>query len=238
MPRAFAGEGVRAVAEVMATGGWTGTVPSGFRPPVTLTGRFVELDPLLPGHVPELARAGRDPEVWRLLRIGPARNEAEMRALVEGMLADQASGSVLAFVVRRLPERVVCGMFRFFDIDRANRWVEVGTWLDPVVWRTPVNTEVKYLGLRYAFEQERMHRVQLKTDARNVRSQRAIARLGAVREGELREHVRLYDGTFRTSFVYGILEPEWPSVKGILERQLARPWDPPGRGVAELAPPP
>ena len=132
----------------MAAEACTATVPPGFRPPVTLTGRFVELDPLLPDHVPELARAGRDPEVWRLLRIGPALNEGEMSTLVEGMLADQASGSVLAFVVRRLPERVVSGMFRFFDIGRADRWVEVGTWLDPAVWRTPVNTEVKYLGLR------------------------------------------------------------------------------------------
>ena len=216
-------------AEVMVLGGSSETVPAGFRPPVTLAGRFVELDPLLREHVHELARAGRDPEVWRLLRIGPARHETEMRALVEGMLADQAGGSVLPFVVRRLPERAVSGMFRFFDIDRTNRSVEVGTWLDPLVWRTPVNTEVKFLGLRYAFEEERMHRVQLKTDARNVRSQRAIERLGAVREGEFREHVRLYDGTRRSSLVYGILEREWPSVKRGLEAHLARPW-PPGAG--------
>ena len=191
---------------------------------MTLAGRFVELDPLVREHVPELARAGRDPEVWRLLRIGPARDEREMSALVEGMLADQAAGSVLAFAVRRRPERRVIGMFRFFDIDRANRSVEVGTWLDPVVWRTPVNTEVKYLGLRYAFEEEQVHRVQLKTDARNVRSQRAIERLGAVREGAFREHVRLYDGTRRSSLVYSILEPEWPRVQRQLEEQLARPW--------------
>ena len=225
-------------AEVMAAEGCTATVPPGFRPPVTLTGRFVELDPLRQDHVPELARAGRDPEVWRLLRIGPARNEGEMSALVGGMLADQASGSVLAFVVRRLPERFVSGMFRFFDIDRADRWVEVGTWLDPAVWRTPVNTEVKYLGLRYAFEEERMHRVQLKTDARNVRSQRAIERLGAVREGEFREHARLHDGTFRTSLVYSILAPEWPSVKHKLARMLARPWNPTTSGAARRTTPP
>ena len=125
----------------------------------------------------------------------------------------------------RLPERVVSGMFRFFDIDRASRWVEVGTWLDPAVWRTPVNTEVKYLGLRYAFEEEGMHRVQLKTDSRNVRSQQAIERLGAVREGLLREHVRLPDGSLRSSYVYSVLESEWPSVKRNLEARLARPWN-------------
>lgn len=199
-------------------------VPTGFRAPVTLTGRFVALEPLTRGHVPPLARAGRDPEVWRLLRIGPGRTEAEIAILVEEMLAGLTTGSVLPFVVLRLPERVVSGMFRFFDIDRSNRWVELGTWLDPAVWRTPVNTEVKYLGIRYAFEEERMHRVQFKTDSRNVRSQRAIERLGAVREGAFREHVRLRDGTMRTSLVYRILESEWPSVKQSLEERLRRPW--------------
>lgn len=210
--------------EVMVALGSAKDVPTGFRPPVTLTGRFVALEPLARGHVPQLARAGRDPEVWRLLRIGPGRTEAEIAVLVDEMLSRQATGSVLPFVVLRLPERVVSGMFRFFDIDRGNRWVEVGTWLDPAVWRTPVNTEVKYLGIRYAIEEERMHRVQLKTDSRNVRSQRAIERLGAVREGAFREHVRLRDGSMRTSFVYRILESEWPSVKQRLEERLRQPW--------------
>ena len=203
------------------------SVPLGFRPPLVLTGRFVELSPLSLAHVPDLARAGRDPKVWRLLRIGPGRNEGEVSSLVRGMLSDQEAGSVLPFVVLELPGRTVRGMFRYFDIDRANRWVEVGTWLDPAVWRTPVNTEVKYLGLRYAFEEEGVHRVQLKTDARNVRSQQAIDRLGAVREGLLREHVVLPDGSRRSSFVYSVLESEWPSVQRSLEEKLARPWTPP-----------
>ncbi len=201
-----------------------GAVPLGFHPPVVLTGRNAELLPLATEQIPALARAGRDPEVWRLLRIGPGRTEGEITSLVEGMLEEQTEGTVLPFVVRQLPERTVIGMFRFFDIDRASRWVEVGTWLDPAVWRSPVNTEVKYLGLRYAFEEEGMHRVQLKTDSRNLRSQAAIERLGAVREGLLREHVRLPDGSLRSSYVYSVLAPEWPSVKRNLEEKLARPW--------------
>ena len=199
-------------------------VSLGFRRPVTLTGRHVELGPLSPADVADLAQAGRDPEVWRLLRIGPGRDEAEMSSLVRDLLLGEETGSVLPFVVRRLPERIVSGMFRFFDIDRPNRSVEVGTWLDPEVWRSPVNTEVKYLGLRYAFEEEEMHRVQLKTDSRNTRSRRAIERLGAVPEGLLREHVRLRDGSMRSSYVYSVLVSEWPEVKRRLEGMLARPW--------------
>lgn len=197
---------------------------TGFRSPLTKHGRFVELIPLEPAHIPELARAGRDPEVWRLLRIGPGRDVSEMTALVNELLDAQAKGSVLVFTILALPERTPTGTFRFLDIDRENRSVEVGTWLDSTFWRTPVNTEVKYLGLTYAFEEEGVHRVQLRTDSRNLRSQRAIERLGAVREGVHREHFRLRDGYRRTSIVYSILASEWVEVKGDLEQKLARPW--------------
>jgi N-acetyltransferase len=199
----------------------TGT---GFRPPVTLTGRYVELVPLERSHIPGLAHAGRDPAVWEFLRIGPGRNLAEMTAFVDGMLAQQAAGSILPFTVRSLPERVPVGFFRYLDIDRENRWVESGTWLDPARWRTPVNTEVKFLVLRHAFETEEYHRVQLRTDLRNERSQHAIERLGAVREGIHREHYRRPDGSYRTSVVYSILAAEWPAVRQRLEAKLARPW--------------
>jgi N-acetyltransferase len=210
-----------------------------FREPVTLLGRYVELAPLSRSQIPGLTVAGRDPEIWRLLRIGPGRNETEMTALVEEMLRDQEAGTVFPFAVLRLPERTPSGMFRFLDIDRENRSVELGTWLSPTAWRTPVNTEVKYLGLRHAFETERFHRVQLRTDSRNVRSQRAIERLGAIREGVHREHFRLRDGTYRTSVVYSILAPEWPRVRADLVAKLARPWSPPRPAAAgRLARPP
>jgi len=214
-------------------------VGTGFRPPVTIGGRFVQLVPLERGHGPALARAGRDPAVWRFLRIGPGRTEAEMDALIGELLALQDVGSVLPFAIVALPDRRPVGMFRYLYIDRENRSVETGTWLDSAVWRTPVNTEVKYLGLRYAFEEENVHRVQLKTDLRNERSQRAIERLGAVREGVHREHYRLRDGTYRTSVCYSVLYAEWPEVKQRLEALMARPWPPdpaPASGPSPAAP--
>ncbi len=195
-----------------------------FRASVVLRGRVVELVPLEERWIPALAHAGADPEVWRWLRIGPARTVEQMTTLVRGMLAEKTVGAVLPFVVRRLPEGTVVGMFRYFDIHRADRAVEIGTWLEPGVWRTPVNTEVKYLGLRHAFDVERVHRVQLRTDLRNERSQRAIERLGARREGVHREHYRLRSGTFRTSVIYSILAAEWPALRRDLEARLARPW--------------
>ena len=200
---------------------------NGFRPPLTLLGRYLELVSLEQSHAAGLAEAGRDPEVWKLLRIGPGHppSLAEMKTFIDQLLELQRAGEVLPLTMLLLPERTPVGIIRYLDIDRPNRAVEVGTWFDSRYWRTPLNTEAKLLTLRNAFEEERVHRVQFKTDARNVRSQVAVQRLGAVYEGALREAHLLQGGYFRTSLYYSILESEWPAVKGRLEEKLARPWD-------------
>jgi len=199
----------------------------GFRPPLTLRGRYLELQSLERSQAPGLAEAGRDPEVWKLLRIGPGHPPSlpEMEAFIDATLALQAAGEVLPLTILLLPERTPLGIIRFLDIDRPNRAVEVGTWIDSHYWRTPVNSEAKLLMLSYAFEKEGVHRLQFKTDVRNVRSQVALERLGAVSEGELREAHLVPGGYFRTSRYYSILAPEWPEVKRRLEGSLARPWD-------------
>ena len=224
---------------VTASGAATGAPPHrarvdppgtemGFRSPVTLTGRHVELVPLERHHMPELEHAGRDPAIWQYMRWGGERPVHEMIEVVTTeLLEDKAQGEVLPFAIRSLPERRTLGIFRFLNIDRPNRAVELGTWVDSAYWRTPVNTEVKYLALRHAFEEEAAHRVQMQTDRRNVRSQRAIERLGAVREGTHDENFLLPDATYRTSIVYSILASEWATVKRGLEAQLSRPWPPP-----------
>ncbi|HTS32550.1 MAG TPA: GNAT family protein [Thermoplasmata archaeon] len=201
---------------------------SSFRTPVRLEGRFVELVPLSVEHVPELTWALRNPEVTRLFREPPGSTVDQVEGAVRGLLAQQAAGSDLSFAtVLRASGRAI-GMTRFLRIDRRSDAVEIGgTFLDSEYWRTPVNTEAKFLMLRHAFETERAHRVQIQTDLRNVRSQKAIERLGAVPEARLREEVQLPDGHFRTSVYYSILETEWPNVKTRLERFLARPWTPP-----------
>ncbi|MGD0718795.1 MAG: GNAT family protein [Thermoplasmata archaeon] len=199
-----------------------------FRTPITLEGRYLELVPLVAGHAPALAEAGRDPEIWTYMRSGPARTEKEMAALVALLLGRQRAGTDLCFTVQRLPSHTPVGMTRYLRIDREDRCVEIGgTWYTPRFWRTPLNTEAKYLMLRHAFDDEGVHRVQLQTDLRNVRSQRAIERLGAVREGTLREDVLLPDGVWRSSVRYSILLREWPAVRRELEEKLARPWNPP-----------
>jgi RimJ/RimL family protein N-acetyltransferase len=203
--------------------------PDQFRTPLTLSGPHVELVPLQKEHREGLRRAAGDPQIRQYLRNGPGSSLEDMDVLIEMLLAAQAAGTDLPFTTRLLPDHRVVGMTRYLRVDRENRWVEVGgTWLDSSYWRTPVNSETKLLMLGHAFEDEGVHRVQLQTDLRNERSQRAIERIGAMREGVLREDVLLSDGYLRSSVYYSVLRSEWPETKARLESYLARPWNWPG----------
>jgi RimJ/RimL family protein N-acetyltransferase len=191
--------------------------------PLTLTGRVVRLEPLAEAHVPALTVAGADESIWRYMRYGIIRTEEQMADLVRYLLDGQAAGTDLPFTVFHQETSQIIGMTRYLNIEPENRAVEIGgTWYALAYQRTAVNTESKYLLLRHAFETLSCIRVQLKTDLRNERSQRAIERIGAVKEGILRNHIILPDGTLRSSVIYSILDSEWPTVKTLLEEKLRR----------------
>jgi N-acetyltransferase len=202
-----------------------GVPASGFRPPLRLEGRLVALVPLERAHAEGLARAGEDPEIWRFLTVGPRGNLKAMTALIDLLLSRQTEGTDLPFTVVYRADGALIGMTRYLEIDRDNRRAEIGgTWYARSFQRTPVNTECKRLLLAHAFDVEGVQRVQLKTDLRNLRSQRAIERIGAIREGVLRDHVLMPDGYLRSSVVYSIIRPEWPEVRARLDAILDRPW--------------
>ncbi len=189
---------------------------------VILTAYTVRLEPLSASHVPELAKAGRDESIWRHLLYGNVTTEAKMLGFVRDLLNREEEGYDLPFTVIHLPSNRAIGCTRYLNIRRDDLSVEIGgTWYDPMYQRTSVNTECKYLLLSHAFETWDCVRVQLKTDSRNVRSQKAIERLGAVKEGVLRNHMITPDGTIRDSVIYSILDREWAAVKGRLEDMLA-----------------
>ncbi|HEY7452698.1 MAG TPA: GNAT family protein [Candidatus Limnocylindria bacterium] len=184
---------------------------------VTLEGRVVRLEPLEERHRDDLLAAGADPEIWRYMGTvltGPEDWDAYLAhalgpEFVAWATVDKASGRAI-------------GSTRFGDIDVESDRVEIGwTWITPDFQRTAVNTEAKLLQLSYAFETLGAGRVALKTDGRNERSQAAIARLGAVREGTLRRHMRLPDGHVRDTVYFSILSDEWPAVKARLIERLA-----------------
>jgi N-acetyltransferase len=189
--------------------------------PVTLTGQHVRLEPLDISHVDALWTAGKHPDIWRYT-IAPMHTLADMQAYVEGALADHAAGRALPFVqVEQAGGRVV-GSTRFGNIELAHHRVEIGwTWLTPAYQRTAINTEAKLLLLTHAFETWNCLRVELKTDARNEKSRKAMERMGAKYEGTLRRHIRNADGFQRDSVYYSIIAEEWPDVQAALQAKLA-----------------
>ena len=192
--------------------------------PITLTGRVARLEPLSEEHVPDLTVAGCDPDIWRYMPYGLMDTEERMRWLVRELLSRQARGTDLPFAVIHAESGRAVGMTRYMDIQRQHRGLEIGgTWYSPAHQRTAVNTECKYMLLRHAFEALGCIRVQLKTDLRNERSQRAIERMGAVREGVLRDNMIMPDGYIRSSVYYSLLAAEWPAVKVKLEEKLGDP---------------
>lgn len=190
--------------------------------PVELHGRTVCLKPLQLEHAEGLWAYANEPEIWRYMPYGEIDTSEKLKALIEELLRRQARGTDLCFTVFYLPTGEPIGMTRYLSIEPAHRTLEIGgTWYGRPFRRTTVNRESKYLLLRHAFEVLGCVRVQLKADVRNERSQRAIERLGAVREGVLRKHMIMPDGHIRSSVIYSILDEEWPAVKARLEAELA-----------------
>jgi N-acetyltransferase len=203
-------------------------------PQPTLQGDHVRLVPLSLDHLDDLVRVAAGPRETYLLTIVPD-GAAAMRKYVETALALREAGAAVPFATMRLTDGRIVGSTRFANLEYW-AWpggarvppeppdaVEIGwTWLAADAQRTPINTEAKLLMLGHAFEEWRVRRVNLRTDARNVRSRTAIERLGAKLDGILRAHMPASDGGVRDTASYSILAEEWPAVKERLSDRLAR----------------
>jgi RimJ/RimL family protein N-acetyltransferase len=190
--------------------------------PVVLDGAHVRLEPLQPAHVQALWPHANDPEIWRYMPYGEINTPERLQWLIDDLLARQARGTDLAFAQVDPITNSAVGMTRFMTIEPANKSLEIGgTWLGAAYRRTRMNTAAKLLLLQYAFETLGAIRVQLRTDLRNTRSQQAIERIGAVKEGVLRNQIIMPDGYLRSSVFYSILDNEWPTVKQHLRMLLS-----------------
>jgi RimJ/RimL family protein N-acetyltransferase len=188
--------------------------------PILLTGRHVRLEPMTAAHIPALTEIGTGQDFWRFMLYGEMRTDADMRGWVLDILSRKQDAP---FVAVHLASGRVAGATRYLNIIPKDRGLEIGgTWYGPEFQRTAVNTECKYLLLKHAFETLGAIRVQLKTDLRNLRSQKAIERIGGVKEGVLRNHMLLPDGTFRHSVFYSILDSEWEGLKKRLEEMMSK----------------
>ncbi|MGE7885636.1 GNAT family N-acetyltransferase [Bacillus sp. NPDC094077] len=160
-------------------------------------------------------------EIWMYL-IAKMDSYQDMEQYVQVAIKGFEGGTDLPFVVVDQKTNETVGSTRLYSISNDNKTVELGqTWYHPSVHRTSINTECKYMLLQYAFEELQMLRVQIKTDLRNEKAQRAIERLGAVKEGVLRNERQLPNGYIRDAVVYSIIAIEWPVIKEQLLQKLA-----------------
>ena len=195
-----------------------------FHQPLMLVGEHVILEPMGDHHAGDLLRAlDGDEEIWRYIPVPQPRTVMEMRALIASCLQDQARRVRLPFVVLDKTDRKVIGSTSYVNVSPLNRHLDIGwTWYAKSHWRSAVNTECKYLLLRHAFETLGCIRVQFRVDERNERSQRAVERIGGMKEGVLRKVQLLHDGHERNVGIFSILAEEWPARKLWFEERLGR----------------
>ena len=187
----------------------------------SLVGRHVRLDPSADSDADGLFAALDDEKVWAYgYGGGPAarpQSPDDWRTRIAAARADSRA----MFTVRDLSSGEVIGTSSLGDVDLHNERVHLGwTGYAPRVWSTVVNPECKLLLLAHAFEDCGFGRVKIQTDRINERSQAAIAKLGATREGVLRRHMRRADGTWRDTVVFSIVIDEWPAVKSRLQARV------------------
>lgn len=188
----------------------------------TLTGRITTSVPFNESHLPALKEiAYAFPEEFALTST-PA-NDQQAEKYFGTAFADQASGKAHPVVVQYAATGEVLGMSRLTEIHHHHKRAEIGfTWFHPKVFGTAVNVDSKLSLLTFAFEELGLIRVQLHTDPKNIRSQRAILALGAHFEGISKRHMFNKHGEVRDSLIYAITDETWPYAKTHLEERLER----------------
>lgn len=187
---------------------------------IELKNEVVKLRAIEKEDVEAVFEAGQYAEIWQYMS-SKIESPLDAKAYIEDIHNKMAAGNQYAFAIRDSKTNELIGSTRFYNIDEANKSVEIGyTWLTPTVWRSAINTNCKYLLLNYCFEKWGINRVQIVADERNERSCNAIKRIGAVQEGVLRKHMIRADGFVRNSVVFSIIKEEWPQVKMNLQEKL------------------
>lgn len=181
--------------------------------PKTLTGHTVALISLDSIHFQELETLARDKRIWAHYTFDGS-DSTTFRRTLELALVEQQKGTQFPFIIYHKTDKRFVGSTRFMDMQPTHKKLEIGTtWLLPDYWGSVVNLECKLLLLTLCFETLQTYRVQLKTDENNIRSRKAIEKIGGRFEGILRNDMVRDNGTKRNSAYFSILNEEWPEVK-------------------------
>jgi RimJ/RimL family protein N-acetyltransferase len=190
--------------------------------PVELRGALVAIEPLRAEHAAGVLASADAEEVFAWLPYPRPTDREQAQSWIEDALADRRADRRLPFAILNTVDGSVIGSTSYWDFDAHNAHIEIGsTWLNRSSWGTGCNAEAKLLLMAHAFETLELERVAFRTDIRNERSQRAIERLGAIKEGVHRHEMRRRDGSWRDSVHYSILRSEWPDAKARLLDRLS-----------------
>jgi RimJ/RimL family protein N-acetyltransferase len=188
--------------------------------PIKLLGHLVNLIPLEEEHFAVLQSIAADPRIWEFYAYD-ASNPEKFNQIMQNTMIEKNRETQYPFVIEYKPTRQIIGSTRFMDIQPAHKKLEIGTtWLHPDYWATAVNLECKFMLLNYCFDILNTVRVQLKTDENNIRSRKAIEKIGGKFEGILRNDMIRDNQTRRNSAYYSIIEEEWPDVKIQLKEKM------------------
>ena len=181
---------------------------------VVLQGYSVHLVPVDYSHLDQLSLWSAEEDIWRYMTFAHLASRDELQAWISAAMDANERGTEMNFAVIDETSQSAVGTTSLYRVVPEHKRLEVGkTWLGTAYRRTHINTAAKYLLLNHAFETLLTNRVELNTDARNVRSQRAIERLGAVRDGFLRCHTIMRDGFVRDTMNYSFTMNDWPATK-------------------------
>ena len=187
---------------------------------IELENDVVYLRPIEVGDSVAILEAAKDERIWEHMSVSLLTKEA-VDNYVQNAIVERYAQVSYMFVIINKKTNMIVGCTSFLDISLVHKRLEIGsTWLNPSVWRTPINTNCKYLLLQYCFEQLQLNRVQIKTGHENLQSQKAIERIGAIKEGTLRNHMIRKEGMIRHTVMYSIIREEWPQVKKHFKESL------------------
>lgn len=189
--------------------------------PVILDGLTVLLEPLRHAHLDGLCVIGLDPQVWEWTSLAFQSREA-LSGMIDQAVKGEEIGRYLSFAIVLRADGRIAGTTTLGPISISDRNAESGIWLGRDFWGRGINTEVKYLLLRHAFETLGLIRVEFRADPQNVRTQRAILGLGAKPEGLLRKQKITDRGRIRDTLVFSLIDDDWPAAKAALQEKLSR----------------
>lgn len=187
---------------------------------IVLVNEVVTLRTMELTDIDAIFEAGNFSEIWTHL-AATIESREDAAYFVEQSLLNQKLGKEHPFVIIDNKTNRIIGGTKLMDLDTTHMRISLGfSWLSPTYWRSPINSNCKYLLMQYCFEVLQVNRVQIQADERNIRSRNAIARIGATQEGIFRDHMIRKDGTPRNTVIFSVIRPEWPMVKMHMEQLM------------------